>query len=968
MKKIKKGIRSLLLIVMIAGLGGVFSCSSSSSSSSSDETEGVSYKGNSTIVSSVTVASAYLGEAGLTASGRVISQKEINGRKILQNVESPTALEGAEVTLSAVKTDGSLEDTGFTGVVDANGDVTISGIKDDQLYKIKVKKPGSSGDIELQAAVNVAKDDTSVSVEVNERTAYISELILKALPDQTELKAMPEVYYDALVQVVTNVFVDLLESGDIILASPVIKSDQDRTAWTEQVDEGVNVLENAEGVENKLEETQDVIVLESDSRDLRSAKKVVRRLFSVYMEGDGGGQIPEFFVENFAQAWVNDVQITLPEFAEGYVGSLQTAHLTQEERTTLLGYFTESRVQALFEHIVTAGYVQDIYRSHNNQSTTEQIPTIARLVFPAGEESKWTGEITSTTKMNVPQSILVLLQEETLMNGQNLPENLQGLIGNEGPPFDPIKFVSSIGFTSIEDGKSYIVDKRLLVQTFRSHDNQGGRGQKEKVIESEIRVYRTETALPISKVELEYPNDSGATSKVNYVKRSYQHGQGDGPQERRFDQEDSDIGKEVEYRISPWEYDGATAVKVTDFVAGEATIRVYDENNVVVDTDTATIVDLDLGSVRFVYPESGRSKPVPTTEIDGEHIADITISWREPTGNLDTTKYGLRYELMVQYVAQKRDHQGQNPSFPSVVDNAYSEDTGWDESHGDFSRRERIYDSWKRVNGEEKDHIRGKSLRLLDRNIVLKETESNIEDNYITQYEIGIGAMVINKATKAEVYRAGHDHTHFTVGDAGTWNLALQGTVTFERSPEELLRDHNFVSANGTVSAGTWKVGLMKREKWDQGQPQNFFFKSGDNTVTPVMNGSTKIMATLGTNSQITQGESVSFSFPSFSQTDSVLERDTNYAIIVWYDLDEPVSNQNNYRASLWSQYRSGEGPVTDAFDTYNYTDLEFFREEADIREDFQGVRYHNWKAGIHDEVLSDKATDNQTIEITLEY
>jgi hypothetical protein len=213
----------------------------------------------------------------------------------------------------------------------------------------------------------------------------------------------------------------------------------------------------------------------------------------------------------------------------------------------------------------------------------------------------------------------------------------------------------------------------------------------------------------------------------------------------------------------------------------------------------------------------------------------------------------------------------------------------------------------------------------------------NQANNYETRYEIDIRPMVIEKSTGKILYVGPFNQTDIRIGDTSTWEMDLQGTITF---PDNLL---NMVFFDGdTPSAlGQFKVGLFKTADVSAaGDYLSVFTPETLETFTPLMKNGSPVVLTLGTALEIRDNKTVSFSFDDLSNADEIFEKHTYYEMIVWYD-------------------NSSESLNTDAIDTANGSYLEgYYFIPIQYQYSPAGMIINNWKDGFDWKLIQGAQTE----------
>lgn len=930
----KKGASAFLVgsIALLAACG-----SPSSSSSSSSDT--VDYSGSATITSSISVAESKLAEIEGTPSGRLITPADKRfSRLMLAGVESPRTVDGAEACLYELKANGSEVNTNICVDV-ADGEAVFNNIKDGIMYVIKVIKEGTEGNIEMETVANVPANATSVTTEVNEKTAAIREYVEIAITTAAEDASisLDSATFEFVLNIATQIVTDLIKNNEIDL-DPVVKTDADRELKKQQEELAGASIEANDSMKEAQEDAQAIALLNADELTIPDSKRIINRLFAVLM----GETIDGFFVDSFAEQHVNGKEITLEEFATAFHGSLRS-----DLPTVVSSYLTQSKILEILEDNIEEGLVKRIYQKHASQ-TVENTPTVAVNIFPAGDSTKWT-DVTGATVMNVPQTLTVLLSNDKLMgNGLEtdltVPSDVREAIssitedGKGDTLFDPVDMIIDIGFVELQVGSFTLSSLRhstVVVDDWSSNQRVSKFG-----LELDVEVLYPE-AKSVNKVELHYTNSSNQASVFELpLDHDYED---ESNATQNINNVDASNFDQIRYRTNPWDRDNqGNLTGITDFKVGSATVKVFADvegEETVVASQEITLQKFDIGNVRFITP---RADQTLDSDESGE-LSNFTIKWKEPTANFDTTKYKLRYGLWVGLRATAINNESSIGTLPEAPDNAYSENDGWDYQHGgDYE--ERIYDSWDRVrvgtdNVQAKRHLSGDSFNLASRGITLSDTIRDVENNVQTEYSVGIESILLDEYGR-EVFRGGHDHVRFQVGTASDWEKALTVNVTFQTAPNDILSNTGIVDASGNVVEGTWKVAIVEKESWNQQTQEHIdnIRRSGSYQITPVVSNETAIVSEITGLNLDEADQTVEVTLPTISKSSNPIEFESSYTAIVWYDQTEAAPG-----VSGWSSY-TPESPQENAVDGQDYFVMEFLTREGRFWRDHTGeIMYDGW-------------------------
>jgi hypothetical protein len=206
-------------------------------------------------------------------------------------------------------------------------------------------------------------------------------------------------------------------------------------------------------------------------------------------------------------------------------------------------------------------------------------------------------------------------------------------------------------------------------------------------------------------------------------------------------------------------------------------------------------------------------------------------------------------------------------------------------------------------------------------------TTIDVANNYQSSYEINITPVLVEAKTGRVVWQGSEARTNFQVGVTDPWAVTITGRVTFSNKIDAALPK----DGSGNTIPGTWKVGIFKTGGSDaQGQWTESFHITG--SKEPISTGNKTIIATLGSTDSIAgNGYTADYTFDQISKNDVLFERNSNYSIIVWYDVTNTPSTNG------WESF----GPAqTDKIDLSTNSYLEFFEHApSNFWVDREGVK-----------------------------
>jgi len=491
-------------------------------------------------------------------------------------------------------------------------------------------------------------------------------------------------------------------------------------------------------------------------------------------------------------------------------------------------------------------------------------------------------------------------------------------------------------------------------------------------LESSVQVYAdSNTIAQLHHVSLRYPKVGGGFDTVSYQLRSNSQGGNEGSgtvqssvtkaklaskgiSKLMAENSQNENPMDSEWLISPYSRgDGFIPKYVTDYVSGEATITAYDENDNVLVSEKVTIIKPNFSTpVSWEYPNGQNMALLQTqgwdpdfnptaVDVDDQNKAYPILKWTAPTGTIPTGYY-LAYAINLG-LSMNKNYSNPAATFPT-------DDSTWNYSDPNGGYRwKQIWSSW-----DSNRLITAQSFRLP---VPLDKTVSN--ENYRTTYEVNITPVLVENKSGRVVWQGTEARTNFMVGQEDPWSVTIRGTVTFSsKLMERLPRD-----TSGNVISGTWKVGLFKTGgSNNQGQWTDYFHTTGSHD--PVSSGNITMIATLGSNEDIETGTNGisfqrSYEFLTFSKTDQLLEKNTGYSLIVWYD----VTGIDKPSTQAWKNFATGPQPNKIDLSTHDY--LEFFEHaQGNFWMDRDGLRIFNHQTGQSTTIVSPETDSVQNISV----
>ncbi len=386
------------------------------------------YSGSSSISGGISLSSLTGSDSSAIDGG---SQQ---GKRQWRSAPRPFAAEeqNAIVKLYAVGANGELEDTGiecdFDGTKDANGDpnYVCDGVADGKNYVVKYLRL-LDGDKALEMRVNVKIPEGADKVpaeDISPRTTVVVDAVVKAILSATEGKDIDPAVVDDIINSVKAVVVKLVDSGAVRVPSMVVDAPKDengnviRDVARLKSDAKVSFAENdnldsTSGAllsDEKVSREVDVARAEVEVHDLQKSdaggdegkRRLIRKIFKKLL----GGDVPEFFVEFFADRYIagerRDVSALFNAVKQGmkirpeFGVNLDDLDLSAEEAMQALQDLLDeaNRLRALKE--------QGQELTEAQKQTLANIPAVIQAVFSSADQR---GRAASDG-LNVPQAIV----------------------------------------------------------------------------------------------------------------------------------------------------------------------------------------------------------------------------------------------------------------------------------------------------------------------------------------------------------------------------------------------------------------------------------------------------------------------------------------------------------------------------------------------------------------------------------
>ena len=980
------------LCLCIALFGLTLGCGSTASSTSSSSSATSSYSGIATLSGTATAASNDLASVQSSTSnarlGMLHSQAfSTLGRLALNELspaaaETEVAIDSGTARLYEIKDDGSFVDTELETEV-KNGAYAFKNLADGKKYMVKVYKTGvdSNGNqtlLVVKAYAGIDKGATSASSNVTSESGIVANYIVQNLITEAKSTSISEDKMKEIITAANTAKDEAIKDGSLSKESAVsVMAAKGETVSlnafikatpkaTEGEKKAAEILAVAPTLVSIAKEAKIEGAANKKTYSTEEARQFIREVFgsaqsqSGSSKGGGKDQIPDFYIFQLADALkagkttsIEKMALALHQSLSDKYPILKNTHLTAENLIHIFQTGDSSGIGTKGMNTALKKLYAHYDGTDNDVTGNAGIPSSflasAKAVFPKDKSKRFSLPLSKTQELTPPQVIL-FLSISGVFDGKIMPtsykDTAEGKLAKD--PIDGVQFITGMGFSDVKSGKIYITED--TVTPVRANKD----GSEVAALNSRINIYGMGFVSGDIKVQLKYPTGkSGETytyATVAYKKEGASSSRISLATYRaslsikgaqRYNALQSAAASDPlneKWEISPF----SNGIYVSDFTSGPAIIQVLNGSGEVLAQSTRNIVSIALPSRAWSYP-TGSNQVLPIESADG--TIQPTVTWADLSATekmLIPDGYTLVYAIEVGMNARKIDFQGSNFSVPGT----------WDYPNSNSGSSETSY-KWKKVwsSWDTGTFININSFRIPQ---TLKKTERNTQNNYQTQYEINVRPLLIEKASRQIVWQGAESRTEFTVDVATSWNLALNGQISFPK---------NFVSRvpkamNSTENvAGVWKVGLFKMEGLNDSKTarEQVFFSRTVGAREPI------VVTTLGTHDQIkasTQSDNfyvLTYTLPSISKASQALLSKSSYQVVLWFEQDSKSSQKE------WLTYGNPKSGV----DFSNSYSLEMMHTEGGrISIEGAAVVYdRNSSSGVRDfRFLTDKS-ENQKID-----
>jgi len=936
---------------------------------------------------------------------------ESTGGSVINSVDDEVPMEGGKVYVSYLNDTGEVVSTDISVEISATGSYQIDNLKDGVTYILTAEKVGFDSDgninkIKTEAISHIESGATTAAANVQPGTDIIMRAIISAIQDTVDslvssdstiddkTKAIINTLVQNIITVVTETVSKSIESGETTVEVSVetVKtkeelatlSDSEKDAErekivtnTKKVEVDTTLSDTDKKVKSQLETDSSVteVVKEASAKaqaakdvskmSIDEAKLLIARVFGVTDTGSSdsnsgsgrtaeknGPEVPDFFITQFANAYLGKKQATLTTFAQAWKDAKGDHELrTVEELKADFAEIISDQLTVLYNYYDTS--------STANLSTVVNLQG-AKIAFPS--DKKLTLPITGSTSFNVPQMISVFwmtgLFDETEGEGEGE--------GGGGDNMDPYTLLKGLGILNLDANKIYIIDAGVRPVRFYvpdDLDNQtSGTWSQTDALNGDVSIFADGdvSESTIKKVVLRYTKTDGSAGVVELEKQTNE-GQNNGGEGSEIQNSVAAMSRinankvsahnitiaeagnggnqnrlDLHYRLDPWRaiQNKERAKIVSDYKSGDAVIQVIGQNDQVLATTTVKIYKIEMNAPEWVFPVGPNMVKIKQQGWDPafepqlialpDNVSALTkvrFEWK-PSTPATPLPDGLRvaYAVFVGLQVHKKD-------WNNTLGDTSSLGTEWDWQDDNGNKWRHIWDSWQ--NGS----LIFSNYVTLPSTVSFNATTSSSEQNFEASYEVSIRPVVVDKRGFV-VWEGDESRSNFKVGQDINWVTTVKGTVVFPNQIDNIMPQiKNY--------QGTWKIGLFYNNKMIE--------RNGKTKLRPVFydqdeegprgavrtRSGVPLIASLGTTAEIKTDPSREYTLPGFSKTDEILKLNEDMMIKVWLDVSTKPSNDFRWNA-ITPSANAIDFASTD-FGTYpveENTDMEF----GNIRRGQEGI------------------------------
>ena len=344
--------------------------------------------------------------------------------------------------------------------------------------------------------------------------------------------------------------------------------------------------------------------------------------------GNSDEEIPDFYITEFANAFINNKRISLTDVGTAYL-EVATSNANQFTLLTQWWNSIKAELTVLYNYYDNAS-LESVTLDH-----FDNLPVL-KTVFPS--DIRW--DLTTLPvrlSVSVPQGLILL--------------DWIGLFDDEHDNFDHLGFLTELGILNTNSSEVSISD--VFVRSLRVHlpsdfqNPQTSTWNEQSSLQVEVSVWSSQ--VTVDRVELIYNDSAGNFQTVDIPSDGFSSGHG-------FSR----------YIIHPY-FDEMrpTANLITDYQSGAALVKVY-AGSQVIERDVTIYNFTNLNGAEWVYPvglnqnqffqslfnvgaSTSSMTVIPHDETNGNYVV---LRWTPATGTI-SSGHSLRYVVNLGMTVQE---------------------------------------------------------------------------------------------------------------------------------------------------------------------------------------------------------------------------------------------------------------------------------------------------------------------------
>ncbi len=892
MEWIKGYKKRLGLIALGICVSTLISCGGASSSSPSAETgtgliSGVAYIGGSDLAqvqsSDESSASRIMGGSFSLLSTEAFMSKlsplstdELD-REEVKNIANPTRMDGGTAKLYRVDSDGSVVAVA-TSDVSSTGTFSFPDLAKNKVYLIHLFKEGSdfNGNPKILVIKGIAflpENSNTATVLISPKTSIIAELIIDFVKNSKGDYTQADL--NTFIATTMEELTHAIDEQEITLTTAVNEGDETHKNYTgasSKESSDVATLGNRDSIAEKNKELKAKMMANTNLSKLSAEDKIIvarnfiRAAFNLAQSSSqdkGGGGVPDFYINKFADAYIEGESVTFTTFCNALFTA--TSITNPSSQATL-----KNTLRTKFK--TELGRLYTYYDTPSGTSTMNNLATIKSIY-------------TSTNRINLSASNAVF--DEIPLNAPQavVAFGFMGLFDENGSGgdidmshFDAITFVQGLGFVQFAsqevaiieyDVQSTSVGKEISTNNwkevpalavrmqFAAAGYTSGDVRAEFVYTDNDNVQQRVVLTP----QADHARVSVSGARLGQASAAMAYN-ASLPNNNAITIKSTEAVLTQRFELRPWDNNGRDAI--TDFKAGKVYLQVRTSQNVLLANEEITIVKLEIEDFEILNTVRGENELNIETATGSVKLEAAWSPVRFKPGQTLPEGAELVYAVNLGLQANKLDHgSGTFTITPSEWDNYQTGSNAY--------AYKNIWSSW-----QEGKFIRGTSIKIP---ASLKRTIEDNVKNIKTSYELNIRPLLIDAKGKV-IWEGRGQHVSYVVEIDNTgWSVVLKGQVQFNRG---FLADNQ---ARLNQVGGTWKIGLFETDGIMPGTTQwgPLFWSNATGARTPVSIGGTPMVATLSGISS--QNATAFYEMPvAITKNSTAIKNFYNYQLIVWFD------------------------------------------------------------------------------------